>query len=292
MMAVQLRQGLPPVVTYCGVDHQLPFHRLLRSLHAHERSELEASVKRLGIQHPVLTFASEEYGPDCVIDGANRLSLAADLKRDVRIVDLPIDDEDVKQLALDLNECRRQLTPQELSQARRERIARVVAARGDGENLLAIAEAEEMSEKQIREDLKRSTAEGSAVDPEKVNGRDGKTRTAKPTKPRKAKPFGVLMGRVTALTTDLTRAINSEDDYGLKLEILMRVCGLVDYPNDNGSGKIPRVLPLARIHALLELAGKPGPTPTEKEIRLIYNKANGSWIPPLTEQRRARKRQR
>ena len=125
-------------------------------------------------------------------------------------------------------------------------------------------------------------------------GRDGKPRKAKRPKPvpvrePDAHPFADLMRRVTALATELTRAVNVPDDFGLRLQIVLRVCGLLDYPGDDPNGP-PRFLPLAGVHALLDLAGGSGKLPSEQNIRLVYDKANGTWVPPLTARRRAVKK--
>jgi len=63
------------------------------------------------------------------------------------------------------------------AQKRRERVA---AARSEGQSLRAIAEAEGVSETQVRNDLKAATAQGCAVEPPdgKVVGKDGKARPA------------------------------------------------------------------------------------------------------------------
>jgi hypothetical protein len=60
------------------------------------------------------------------------------------------------------------------------RCQRVVAARQEGQSLRAIARQEEVSESQVRADLKAATAQGCAVGPPdgKVTGLDGKVRPA------------------------------------------------------------------------------------------------------------------
>src|SRR5258708_39622856 len=76
-----------------------------------------------------------------------------------------------------------------LHPARRERIGRVVEARKAGDSLRAIASRERVSEKQIRLDLKRATAEGIAATPPPsgIVGLDGRRRGAtKPVPPVQA----------------------------------------------------------------------------------------------------------
>jgi hypothetical protein len=69
----------------------------------------------------------------------------------------------------------------DLHPARRERIGRVVEARKAGDSLRAIASRERVSEKQIRFDLERATAEGIAAAPPLtgVVGLDGRRRGAR-----------------------------------------------------------------------------------------------------------------
>jgi hypothetical protein len=83
------------------------------------------------------------------------------------------------------------------AQARRERVA---AARAEGQSTRAIAEAEGVSQKTVRNDLEALTGEGTQCSTEystqlapsdgKITGKDGKKRSAnrKTKKPKKAKP--------------------------------------------------------------------------------------------------------
>ena len=78
-----------------------------------------------------------------------------------------------------MNDERRHETPEE-REARRQRVAQ---ARSEGKSLRTIAETENVSEKTVRNDLKKpSGAEGYA--PEKVTGKDGKEYNAKVTQPQ------------------------------------------------------------------------------------------------------------
>jgi hypothetical protein len=76
---------------------------------------------------------------------------------------------------------RRNLSDATRDRLRAERAERVSAARAQGRSLRAIADQEQVSEKTVRNDLAKSTAEGSAVDPPGgiVVGKDGKLRKAK-----------------------------------------------------------------------------------------------------------------
>lgn len=188
---------------------------------------------------------------------------------------------------------------------RRELIADALRENPDLSNRAHAAELKvsDHTVQSVRDELE-STAQIAQLS--ERTGDDGKTRTAKPARASKppatatadepattqagepVNPFADLMSRVTALATDLTRAVNRGDEYGEKLQTVMRDCGLMDYP----PGKNPRVLPLAGVHALLELAGQRGALPHRKNVALVYDRANGSWVPPLTKRRRARKKER
>jgi hypothetical protein len=104
-------------------------------------------------------------------------------------------------------------TMRKRAHARRERVA---AARSEGQSTWAIAEAEGVSQKTIRNDLEALTAEGTQCSTEyptqlappdgQITGKDGKKRSAnrKTKKPKKAKP------------RTLTKAIDAESDGELK----------------------------------------------------------------------------
>ena len=68
---------------------------------------------------------------------------------------------------------------------RRERIGRVVEAREAGDSLRAIASREGVSEKQIRLDMKRATAEGldATPPPNGIVGLDGRRRGVRKSAP-------------------------------------------------------------------------------------------------------------
>jgi hypothetical protein len=84
------------------------------------------------------------------------------------------------------NDHRRHETQEQAVRRVDERRERVARARADGQSLRTIAEAEGISEAQVRNDLAASTAQGCAVEPAngKVMGRDGKARPAR--KPKRA----------------------------------------------------------------------------------------------------------
>jgi N6-adenosine-specific RNA methylase IME4 len=155
------------------------FPDLLRPLNAAEREGLMKDIAGRGVVAPVIVDAR-----DGVIDGLNRLELAAELGIDVADIPFRVMDltrlEEKRALALALNEHRRHLTAEELQELRRQRVQRVAEARRNGQSYRAIADQENVSESQVRQDVAAATAQGCAVDPAggTVTGRDGKRRPA------------------------------------------------------------------------------------------------------------------
>ena len=97
--------------------------------------------------------------------------------------EIDVADEDIPALIEDLNEHRRHLTPEWLTEHRRLRISRVAEKRREGKSQRQIAEEEGVSRAQVVSDLEHATGQGGCpVEPEggKVTGRDNRTRTAKP----------------------------------------------------------------------------------------------------------------
>jgi hypothetical protein len=169
-----------PTVRLDGATYRFVFAALFRPHTPAERGRLLASIRRHGVRVRVLTYDSPTWGRRCVVDGASRLELAAEIATDEAThLTVPVQhlgdltDDAARELALTLNADRRHLTPEEQQAARRDRIRRVVEGRADGDSLRTIAAREGVSEKQVREDLKAAGAEGSA--PDRVHGADGKS---------------------------------------------------------------------------------------------------------------------
>lgn len=117
-------------ITHEGTIYQLPFADLFRPLTAAERGRLEASISLHGVKHPVLTFDSKVWGARCVLDGANRLGIAADIGAEVPFTDLGVLSEaTARELAVSLNADRRHLSPDEQAAARAARVERVAESR-------------------------------------------------------------------------------------------------------------------------------------------------------------------
>ncbi|MDY3554796.1 hypothetical protein R5W24_003925 [Gemmata sp. JC717] len=144
-----------PALRFGNVTYHFPFARLIRSHTAQERDELAASIrahKRVLVR--VVTYDSPAWGERCVIDGAARLELAAELGIDVPVQHRgPLGDEAARAECLALNVDRRHLTPEERQAVRASRVERVRAARDDGRSLREIARAEGVSPTQVARDL-------------------------------------------------------------------------------------------------------------------------------------------
>jgi len=149
---------------------------------------------------------------------------------------------------------------------------------------------------------------------DETRGRDGKTRTAKPKRTRRttaapgtapveqtapaepSHPGAELMAAVTGTTHKITRATSGEDEFGRKLMQILSVCGVDHTPGKIEDGEVHEAtaafLPLRGVRAIIELAGCPGPRPSEKCILHVWARANGTFVPPLNARRRARKAKR
>ena len=104
-------------ITFAGTTYRALFGDLIRSLTPEERADLKAAIEKDGVRSPVLV--DEDDG---IIDGINRLSIAAELG--LSPYDVPIEivyraSEDDKQgLCLRMNTARRQMSQADIRQAR------------------------------------------------------------------------------------------------------------------------------------------------------------------------------
>lgn len=166
-------------VTVNGFVYAAPFADRYRPLSVPEYQTLAGSVALHGVLDPVHTYDSPGHGP-AIIDGVNRAEIAATHKLTVPVKHLgKLTDEDAARLADEKHLGRRNLTPEDYVRLRAERIIRVVDKRTEGKSLRTIADEEDVSESQVRNDLKAAGAQGCAPEPETVTGRDGKTYPAR-----------------------------------------------------------------------------------------------------------------
>ena len=196
-------------------QYAMPFDDLFRPLTPAEMRELRASVTAHGVKSPVTVYPSPAHGP-AIIDGANRWTISGELGIDCPVNDLgEMSDKDARELAEQLNHCRRHLTPadwREMAAARAERVKRVAEKRQQGKSLRTIADEEGVSEKTVRKDIEEATADGSAVEPGtgKVMGKDGKERPA--TMPKPKTPVEPVITPEPASSVDTENSATSEDD--------------------------------------------------------------------------------
>ncbi len=168
-------------ITIGRKTYTILFPNLLRPLKAREETALRISIRKWGVRVPIVT---DEY--DGVIDGGNRLRIAAELG----LKEIPVRVQkglflkDKEELALMLNDARRHLNASERKALAKQRKETVAEARANGESTRSIAEREGVSQKQVRLDSQRSGEEFSSPDhaaPATVNGRDGKEYPAQRT---------------------------------------------------------------------------------------------------------------
>ena len=178
-----------PTVRLGNLTYHLPFAGLLRPLSPLELTELRTSITRHNkVLNRAVTYDSAAWGTRCVIDGANRLQIAAELDLDVPVQHRgAMSDEDARAECLDLNLARRHLTVEELEAARSGRILRVVAAKEEGRSTRAIARSEGVSQTQVRRDL-ADAEETVAPEPETPVSHDHQNVPA----PDPARPLAVM----------------------------------------------------------------------------------------------------
>jgi hypothetical protein len=156
------------------------FPDLLRPLTPDERAGLEAGIRDLGFCDPVTV--DEDDG---VIDGANRLEIAAKLGLTAVPTEVHrgLTAQKKRALAESLNVNRRQLSPEDRERMRAERIEQVAEDKRQGKSTRQIAEDRGISQTQVRLDLKEAGEQSCSPD-SKVTGRDGKTYPATRPAPR------------------------------------------------------------------------------------------------------------
>lgn len=128
---------------------------------------LRASIVRFGVLVPVV---HDQDGR--TIDGHHRERIAAELGAPYEVTIVTVaDDDEAREVARTLNEDRRQLTTV-------QRRAIVADLRSEGHSLPAIAGAVGASTSQVARDVAELSREGKLTPPERIIGRDGKSRPA------------------------------------------------------------------------------------------------------------------
>ena len=169
-------------------DYAMPFADLFRELTPAEKMELTESVRANGVMTAVSVYTSPKHGPS-LIDGANRWAISGELGVPCPVNDLgEMNDAQARDLAEQLNHCRRHLSPQDwrdMAAKRAERIKRVAEKRQGGKSIRDIAGEEGVDSKTIQKDLKKASGvDGSTPEAFEVKGKDGKTYPATKPKPK------------------------------------------------------------------------------------------------------------
>lgn len=168
-----------PTVRLNGLPFRLPFAGLFRPHSDSERIALVDSIRRHRVTVRVITYDSLKYGKRCVIDGATRLSIAAELG----LWAVPVHhrgdltDDEARELAVSLNADRRHLTPEEQAAARAKRNAEIIQSAETGDSLRTLADRYGLNHSTIDKILQAAGFDRSEVR-KRVKGRDGKSYAA------------------------------------------------------------------------------------------------------------------
>jgi N6-adenosine-specific RNA methylase IME4 len=203
--------GSSPTVTVGGITYQLPFEDLLPALADDDLKALRDDIRERGIVVPIVI--DEHHN---VIDGANRLRIAAELG----LRNLPVDIRpglflpDKEQLAEDLNLHRRHLTREQL----RDAIARHLKRTPEQSNrqIAATVGVDHHTVASIRRGLQ---ATGEFPQLPKTIGRDGRARTTKPAR----RGVHCFTPKDIARATEVAKAAEAEPEkYGHLLDAMGR----------------------------------------------------------------------
>lgn len=172
------------VITIGHARFYLRYADWLPPLAEDEFNGLTESIREHGIQQPVVLYRLLNNHFD-VIDGLHRLKVAQALGFDLMQIPLNILDQatnvkEQKALAWSLNADRRHLTKE-------QRQARALELRKEGLSYRAIGEQLGTSQMTARSDVQEATVKNFTVDlPERVVGKDGKSRPAVAPPPTKS----------------------------------------------------------------------------------------------------------
>lgn len=152
-------------------------YQLFDALPAHIESALRDSIEEFGVIVPVVVDQNGQ-----VIDGHHRSRIARELGVDCPVENVHVEDEgQAARLAYTLNADRRQLQPS-------ERMKAAARLRERGHSYRAIGEALGTSHTQARNDVATATGNDLPVEqPERVVGKDGRSRPAKRPEPAPAR---------------------------------------------------------------------------------------------------------
>jgi ParB-like chromosome segregation protein Spo0J len=151
--------------------------QLFDALPAHIEDALRASIERFGVLVPI---AKDQHGN--ILDGHHRERIAKQVGAQPRYDRIVVENEtQALEIAHTLNAERRQMTGEQLRQAVIH-LAEWRDRQGIGLSNVQIADALHVSDMTVARELERATSTGVEVDrPERVRGKDGKDRPARPT---------------------------------------------------------------------------------------------------------------
>lgn len=171
-----------PVKTLTVGDRtfKLPHVDAMPPLTVDERARLTADIKANGIKTPMIVTDADE-----ILDGHNRLEIAAELGLPVADIPLKVEArltaDQRRHLAVTLNVHRRQLSAEQV----RDKIAALPKADPEVSDR-QIAEQTKVDHKTVGRARKKLTASGALPRTTKTKGKDGRTRTRPPMKPTTA----------------------------------------------------------------------------------------------------------
>ncbi len=181
-----------------------PLAQAYRRMSAHDLGRMEEGMRENGFDErfPIVLYQGK------ILDGCNRYVCAEAAEVKPVFVTFKGSAEAAEAFVRLANEERRHLTEAELTDKRQERLKRVAEKREEGKSLRAISEDEGVSVSQVKRDLEDAeqdqsqitqiptncTGGGTVEVPKtqgkvqpldgKVTGKDGRTRTATPAKPK------------------------------------------------------------------------------------------------------------
>lgn len=153
------------------------FHPLAEAyplLDGHDFEDLCSDIQANGLDKPIVLYE------DKILDGRNRYR--ACLKVKVKPKFEQYQGDDPLGYVETQNDFRRHESLETTQRRRADRVVRVAEKRRSGKSLREISSEENVSPEQVRQDLQAATVKGLTVEPEggKVEGRDGRKRTANP----------------------------------------------------------------------------------------------------------------
>jgi ParB-like chromosome segregation protein Spo0J len=189
-----------------NVTYSLPYAERWPKLGDDEFAELKASIAKYGVRQPILIDSAS-----VVYDGHHRLRALAELTRETgatpyhtffEVAELSADE--LVKLADEQNAARRHLT-------KAERAELILRLRDQGLSMRKIADKLGIVPQTVHNVLGRAAAEGKTTDaPSTITGRDGKTYTVAPPKPKEKKVVAPIEERAEALASQLAETLVEE----------------------------------------------------------------------------------